>query len=115
MPVVANFVMIRGDDPLLIGSAAVELPFNTGGRDAGHTAFLIFNVRGLNSIVPVKVNNVTVGSLFKTEELSARFATQMVALQGSSLKDGTNELQLEGAGNDQFEIKDVFCFFGQSV
>jgi hypothetical protein len=114
MPVVANFVMIRGDDPLLIGPAAVELPFKTGGRDAGHTALLIFNVRGLDSLVPVKVNNVIVGSLLPQGKLSL-FATQMVALQGSSLKDGTNELQLEGVGNDQFEIKDVFCFFGQSV
>ncbi len=114
MPVVANFVMIRGDDPLLIGRAAVELPFNTGGRDAGHTAFLIFNVRGLDSNVAVKVNNVIVGLLGAHDDLSP-FFTQMVALQGSSLKDGTNELQLEGVGNDQFEIKDVFCFFGQSV
>jgi hypothetical protein len=114
MPVVANFVMIRGDDPLLIGPAAVELPFNTSGRDAGHTALLIFNVRGLNAQVPVKVNNVIVGTLGPRGQLSP-FATQMVALQGSSLKDGTNELQLEGVGNDEFEIKDVFCFFGHSV
>ena len=113
MPVFANFVLIRGDNPLVIGSTAVELPFNTGGRDAGHTALLIFNVRRLDSIVPVKVNNVTVGSLFR-QPLSS-FATQMVALQGTSLKDGTNELQLEGAGNEAFEIKDVSCFFGQSA
>jgi hypothetical protein len=34
---------------------------------------------------------------------------------GQLVEDGTNELQLEADGNDQFEIKDVFCFFGQSV
>jgi hypothetical protein len=79
MPVVPNFVMIRGDDPLPIGSAAVELPFKTGGRDAGHTALLIFTVRGLNSTVPVKVNNVIVGSLTSQgKESPLPFATQMV-------------------------------------
>jgi hypothetical protein len=114
MPVVSDFIQIRGDAPLTIGNTAVEVNFNTGGRNPQHTALLMFNIKGLNSTVPVKVNNTAVGSLTPNSSQTGWF-TQMVALNGSSLKDGTNELQLEAVGNDSFEIKDVMCFFGQSA
>jgi len=92
----------------------VELTFNTGGREASHDALLVFGVKGLNSTVNVKVNNVVVGSLTPNSSQTHWF-TQMVYMGGGSINDGNNELQLEAVGNDVFEIKDVSCFFGQAA
>ena len=114
MPVVSDFIRIVGDSPKSIGNAAVELPFNTGGREASHDALLVFGVKGLNSTVSVKVNNVVVGSLTPNATQTHWF-TQQVYMGGSSIKDGNNELQMEAVNNDGFEIKDVSCFFGQSA
>ena len=94
--------------------SAVELTFNTGGRDAGHDALLVFAVKGLNSTVQVKVNNTVVGSLTPCPT-QAHWITQMVYMVGSQINNGNNELQLEAVNNDSFQIKDVTCFFGQSA
>ena len=114
MPVVGDFIRVVGDNPQTIGSAAVELPFNTGGRDANHDALLVFGVKGLNSTVGVKVNNTVVGSLTPCPTQD-HWITQMVYMIGSQIRNGANELQLEAAGNDSFQIKDVTCFFGQAA
>ena len=114
MPIVSDFIRIVGDSPKAIGNAAVEMAFNTGGRDAGHDALLMFGVKGLNSTVQVKVNNVVVGSL-SPNSTQTHWFTQMVYMGGGSIKDGNNELQLEAINNDAFEIKDVSCFFGQAA
>jgi hypothetical protein len=112
MFIVSDFIQVIGDEPLMITNTAKEVTFDTARRDAAHTALLMFNVKGLNSAVPVLVNNTKVGSLTPTPLQSGWF-TQMVALKGSVLKDGTNEFQLQAAPVDNFEIKDVMCFFGQ--
>ncbi len=114
MPVVGDFIRVVGDSPKPIGSSAVELPFNTGGRDSAHDALLVFGVRGLNSTVQVKVNNTIVGSL-TANSTQAHWFTQMVYMTGAQINSGNNELQLEAVNNDSFEIKDVTCFFGQSA
>jgi hypothetical protein len=114
MPVVSDFIRIVGDAPQNIGNAAVELPFNTGGRNANHDALMVFSVRGLNSTIPVKVNNVEVGSLTPTSTQNHWF-TQMVYMGGARLNSGDNELQLEAVNNDQFQIRQVTCFFGQGA
>jgi hypothetical protein len=114
MAVVSDFIRVVGDSPKTIGNAAVELNFSTGGRNAAHDALLIFNVKGLNSTVTVKVNNVPVGSLTPCSTQTHWF-TQMVYMVGNQINNGTNELQLEAVNNDPFEIKDVSCFFGQGA
>jgi len=140
MPVVCDFIQIVGDAPVTIGDALPvwEANFNTGGRkagtDIGSTAFLIFNVRGLthtNLDVNVKINNVVVGKIYRYGGLNEAertdtaqyWYTQMVALTGSQLKDGNNEIQIEavtfpGGGKnnfDDFQLKNVICFFHQSA
>ena len=114
MPVVSDFIRIVGDNAQTIGSTAVELNFNTGGRHSSHDCLLLFRVKGLNSTVPVKINNVQVGSLDPTSTQNHWF-TQMVYMTGNQIKDGTNEMQLEAVGGDSFQIKQVSCFFGQAT
>jgi hypothetical protein len=111
---VCDFIQVIGDEPLLITNTTKEVNFDTLSRYAQHTALLIFNVKGLNSTVPVLVNNTKVGWLTPIPLQSGWF-TQMVALKGNVLKDGTNELQLQAAPSDNFDIKDVMCFFGQLI
>ena len=50
--------------------------------------------------------------------------TQMVAFNGSDLKNGNNEVQIEAVGFpgsrstnkfDDFQVKDMMCFFHQSA
>ena len=137
MPVLCDFIQIVGDSPVTIGDSlpVFEKTFGTGGRESGSTALLIFNVRGLtfaNQDVSVKVNNQEVGKIFRygglndaeRTDTAKYWYTQMIALQGSTLHDGNNELQIEavgwpGATNtnkfDDFQIKDVMCFFHQAA
>jgi len=114
MPVVCDFTRIVGDATKDIGNAAVEMNFGTGGREAGEDALLIFSVKGLNTTVPVLVNNVNVGSLAPNPTQN-HWYTQMVYLGGNQLNNGTNELQLEAVNNDAFQIRQVSCFFHQAA
>jgi hypothetical protein len=114
MAVVSDYTMIVGDTPKNIGGGVVELPFDTGGRHQPKEAFLIFSVKGLNTVTPVKVNNVEVGKL-QPNPTQGHWYTQMVYMTGSQLNNGANELQLEAVGVDNFQIRQVTCFFGQDV
>jgi hypothetical protein len=132
MPVVSDFTLIQGDTPVTIGDALPvwEKTFNTGGRESGSPAFLIFNVRGLtvtNVNVVVKINNVEVGQIRRyggDGDIANNWYTQMIAVSGSQLNNGNNEIQIQAvgwpgaeAGNlfDDFQLKDVVCFFHQSA
>ena len=132
MPVLSDFTLIRGDDEVTIGDglSVWETTFHTGGRESGAPAFLIFNVRGLthtNVDVEVRVNNAVVGHIRRypgEESTSSYWFTQMIAMNGSTLNDGNNELQINavsfpGATNnnvfDDFQLKDVVCFFHQAA
>lgn len=138
MPVLCDFTQIVGDTPVTIGDGLPvwEASFGTGGRVSTETALLIFNVRGLtyaNTNVNVKINNSTVGQIHRyggltnaeRDDTANYWYTQMIAVSGSTLKaDGNNEIQIEavgfpGATNtnkfDDFQLKDVICFFHQSA
>ena len=132
MPVVADFTLIQGDNPVTIGDGMPvwETTFNTGGRESNSPAFLIFNVRGLthtNVNVNVKINNQVVGQIGRypgQDQTASYWFTQMIAVSGSTLNNGNNELQIDavgwpGATNankfDDFDLKDVVCFFHQSA
>ncbi len=150
MPVVCDFIQIIGDAPVTIGDSNVvlERSFNTGGREGGtgidRTAFLIFNVRGLthaNQDVVVRVNGTQVGTIghyfpggpgVNTNDVNDpsklrhqnHWYTQLIALTGSRLNNGNNELQIEairfpgstGSNTfDDFQLKDMMCFFHQDA
>ena len=91
MPVVADFTLIQGDSVVTIGDALPvwEKTFNTGGRESGSPAILIFNVRGLTLTtvnVVVKVNNVEVGQIRRyggDGDITNNWYTQMIAMNGS--------------------------------
>lgn len=119
MALVCDFIQIVGDAPVNIGATAWEKTFNTGGRKSGtnvdSTALLIFNLKGLTSAeIPVLINNKEVGRIFPYAGANANhWYTQMVALNGSQLNDGNNEIQLE-SNSDSFQIKNMVCFFHQN-
>ena len=118
--ILCDFVEIVGDTPINVTSTAQTINFNTGGRIASGTqssAFLLFNVRGLTNprLVPVRVNDRNVGSIFPYSNSNVSYwYTQMIALTGNQLNSGDNQILLEAVDNDQFEIKNMVCFFHQS-
>lgn len=136
MAVLCDFIEIVGDSSVTIGDSQPvwEKAFNTGGRNSSGTALLIFNIKGLTyatSSVAVKINNTTVGNLYpykckddaERDIVSQNWYTQMISVSGSTIKDGNNEIQINAVGYpgatssnmyDDFQIKNVVCFFHQS-
>lgn len=137
MPVLCDFTQIVGDAPVNIGDALPvwEKNFNTGGRHRDGTAFIIFNIRGLtyaDANIDVKINNRSIGRIYPypclndadRNNVARHWYTQMIAMNGSELNNGDNEIQINAVGFagsnnanrfDDFEIKDVMCFFHQSA
>jgi len=116
MTVLCDFNQIIGDTPKTVaptsGSAEVPLPdFNSGGRESGATSLIMCSVRNLGGSASVRVNGNDVGSLTATP--GTTWITQLVALNGSNLNNGNNEIVLRNV-TDEFQIKDVMCFFHQS-
>jgi hypothetical protein len=120
MPVLSDFIQIVGDGsvniPVVAGAAEVPVPtngepFNTGGREAGSTALLMYSVRNMTGSAQVFVNGDQVGSITPTS--GALWTTQMIALAGNRLNNGNNQLVLRNV-TDAFNLKDVMCFFHQS-
>lgn len=132
MPVVCDIQFVHGvgtgvkigDD----GNHPIwEIQFNTGGRYKNGQAVLIFMVRGLtgNNNADVLVNNQFVGRIANYPGASpSHWYMQMINITGGPLKDGNNELQINavpathpGEGNvyDDFEVKNVICFFQQEA
>lgn len=134
---VSDFIEIVGDSPITIGDNLPlwEKSFSTLGRTQTLSALLIFNVRGLTyatSDVEVKINNKSVGTIrhygglsdADKNETAKHWYTQMIALSGIDLIDGTNEIQIlavkypgsAGADTfDDFSLKNVVCFFHRVV
>jgi len=118
MAVVSDFITIVGDAPKTITVTEVDLPFNTGGRraanDASGHAVVFLTVKGLRNSAPVKVNNDKIGELSPHTDQNGWYV-QMIALPGSVLNDGNNVLELEAHPGDNYQVKDVFCFFHQNA
>lgn len=117
MPVLCDFIQLVGDGgksiPKTEGSAEVPLPdFNTGGREAGSTALLVYSVQNLAGSARVFINGDEVGTITATS--GSVFSTQLIAVSGNQLKDGNNEIVLKNV-TDPFTIKDLICFFHQSA
>jgi hypothetical protein len=91
----------------------VPLPdFNTGGREAGSTALLVYSVRNLTGSAQVFINGHNVGTITATS--GSVFFTQLIAVSGNQINDGNNEIVLRNV-TDPFTIKDLICFFHQSA
>jgi hypothetical protein len=130
-------VTIGDSNPVWSGS------FNTGGREAGQPGFLIFNVRGLTHSdldVPVSINGTQVGTIHNYRpggsgidttnvnqpekfRQADHWYTQMIAFTGTQINDGDNRIQIQAVQFpentqtnrfDEFEIKNLVCFFHQS-
>ena len=139
MPVLADFELLVGNTPVTIGDPPFgkrwEKTFSTVGRHVGSYALLIFNVRGLtytNEDVPVIINKKTVGMIFRYGGLdtAARtengnyWYTQLITLHGNEINDGSNTIAIEAANwsgaaagrlYDDFELKDMFCFYQKAA
>lgn len=145
MPNLCDFTQVVGDRPVNIGDREplFERTFGTGGRQRS-PAFLIFNVRHLTHSdlnVPVSINGHEVGFIHnyrpggpdidrtdgsqpeKYRQID-HWYTQMIAFPGSQLDRGENTIQIQAtqfpensARNkyDDFQIKDMFCFFHQGA
>lgn len=140
MLVVCDNETIRGDTPIVIGDSNPiwETHFNSHACVGGKTAFLIFNVRRLAHAVesvPVKINDTEVGRIYPYALPNGEhntvnenhWFTQMIAFSSDVLNDGLgpqNKLEIQavsfpGATGsnalDDFELKDIICFFHQQV
>lgn len=136
MSISAQFTQIIGDAPVTLSDAnrLWEKTFSTAGRVANGPAFLIFNVRHLTfatAPVVVSINNAAAGYIHPYPELNdadrnngaSHWHTQLIAVAGSQLNNGSNEIQVQAAtfpnpgnpGNlfDDFEIKNCLCFYHQ--
>jgi len=114
--VLADFTQILGNGPVTVRQtpAGAEFPigsFDTGGRLSNQTALLIFSARNLTGSAAVSINDVTVGTITATP--SGFSSTQIVSVSGSELRDGANRIVLKNV-TDDFEIKNLICFFHQS-
>lgn len=137
MALVSDFTVIQGNADHLVGDPATlwEQNFNVWGYKEGSQAMLIFMVKGLTYAtegVDVKINNKVVGQIFPyrwpTKEMrnaaASHYYTQIINIGGDALTPGKNELQIEAIGFpeesgsnkfDNFEIRDLMCFFQQAV
>ena len=120
MPVLADWIQIVGDAsiaiPVVNGPAEVPVPlngnpFNTGGRNADSTGLLIFSVRNMTGSAQVFINGSEVGSITPTS--GTLWSTQLIAVSGSQLNAGNNQLTLRNV-TDAFNLKDLMCFFHQA-
>ena len=117
MPVVSDFIQIIGDSGQAISQTAagaeVPLPdFNTSGREGNLTALLVYSAKNLAGSAQVFINNHNVGTITATS--GAVFSTQLIAVSGSQLNNGNNEIVLRNV-TDPFTIKDLVCLFHQSA
>jgi hypothetical protein len=114
--ILCDSIEIVGNAPRAVNQTSpgseVRLPcFNTGGRVSNHTALLLFSARNLEGGAQVFINNHLVGGIAATP--GSVFSTQLIAVSGSKLNDGKNEIVLRSV-TDPFEIKDLICLFHQT-
>ncbi len=130
MPVVSDFVVIQGDETKKIGDGATlwEKNFGTGGCKTDEYAFLMLMVKQLSHStepVNVKINNKVIGKIFPHLGADGEYwFTEIMNIEKGTLKDGSNELQIEAIGHpgstagnmyDDFYVRDVICFFKQEA
>ncbi|HEY0604374.1 MAG TPA: hypothetical protein VGD58_15745 [Herpetosiphonaceae bacterium] len=129
MPVVSDFVVIRGDNNLQIGDDQLghTLAFNTEGRHTNGEAYLVLMVRALTQAVTnaeVTLNGERIGQIFHHNEAPlGHWFTQIINIGAGRLNDGDNNLRLgvvpnaqDGGGNfDDYLVRNIVCHFKRNV
>ncbi len=131
MPVVSDFVVIQGDNPVVVGEPPKDEfndTFNTGGRWPNGGAILMLMVRGLTATdknVSVVINGKPVGWIYNHKGANKNhWFTQIINIGKGVLKNGNNSIRIEGVswkgakpGNiiDDFAMKNIICFFQQNA
>jgi hypothetical protein len=125
MPVLCDFTVIQ-DGIVTIGDGGPEFvkSFGTGGRHNSQ-ALLMINVRGLtDNFAQVQINNTPIKALQpSTQANSGQWFSQHMVIPSHLLSpvEGNNQIRIKrvsetGAGGgsfDDFEVRDVVCFFHQ--
>ena len=135
MPIVSDFIHIQGDgngDPgsnVRIGDGNIvrEWTFQTGGRHANGTAYIVLMVKGMtvtDNHAEVRLNNQHLGYILNNKGGSVNeWQTQILSFTGDRLNNGSNELEIHGVtytggGNDNFDdfyLRNIICHFHQSA
>ena len=129
MPVVSDFIKIVGDSNQRVGDGAQprKFNFNTGGRHAPGTAYIIMMVKGMTvtaNHAEVHLNDKHVGWIFNNNGGGVNeWQTQMVHFNGSDLNNGNNQVELRGVTYpggvddhlDDYFVRNVICHFHQDV
>jgi len=143
MPVLCDFAEIVGNEPIQIGDSRhhFQQEFHTGGRIASRPCFLIFNVKHLTHTetpVEISINGNRVGEIQpyfpggdgisssddqpEKWRQAPHWYTQMIAFNGQEIRRGKNRIDIDavelpnpGERNkyDDFQIKNMMCFFHQ--
>jgi hypothetical protein len=127
MPVLCDFTVIQ-DGTVIVGDSgpAFSKNFSTGGVHNAQ-ALLMINVQGLtDNFAQVIVNGLTVKGLMPSPDgNSGQWFSQHMVLPSSLLSpvDGNNKLEIKrvletGGGEGQFDdfnVRDIVCFFHQST
>jgi hypothetical protein len=125
MPVVSDFTTIHWDDngSVKIGPTTNDKwqeNFNTGGRHAAGSAYIIIELRRLKNSEDalVEVNGDGVGLLTGNKGgPDDQWQTQILSFKGSTLKDGNNAIKVTPRVSleKQCQIRNVICHFHQDT
>ena len=121
MPVVSDFTTIRSDGPdststVTVGPGSWNAEFDTGGRHAPGTAYIAFELRGMEQAsqkAEVTLNGDDIG--FLTGGSPNQWATQIMSVPGSALNNGNNLIAVGPVANQPFQLRNVICHFHQDT
>lgn len=119
--VLADFTYLVGDGPVTVpvtsvsNQVAFSRTFHTGGIRTDQPVMLMFSVRNMGTgQADVFINDNDVGNV--TSTLQGTFTTQTIIIgkgEDAEFKgDQQNEFAIKNVSND-FQIKDIVCFFHQ--
>lgn len=138
MPIVADFIKLRGDTRVRIGDNGLtswEETFSIPLAKTDAVAVLTFMVKGLNAQSPdeatwtedvdVKINNQVVGAIKTYPGADVRYwYSQTILIEKNVLLAGENEIEIHAATHpdpavgkiyDDFSLKDVILYFKEEV
>lgn len=133
MPVVSDFTRIVGDKDIIVppdtdpDNNRVVFTFNTGGRHAPASAYIILMVRGMNQTsqnAKVLLNKKNIGVIFNNKGgRGMKWQTQIIHFDGGDLNNGDNDITFMSVPIDKdkpffpdhYVIRNVICHFHQDV
>ena len=126
MPVLADFTVITSSTKV-VDEQPRKWTFNTGGRQPGGKGLLMLETNGVPPgalVASVRLNGQELGKI--ETRTSEGFITRLFTFDGSVLKDGDNELQIDPAMRISppptsgdltagFTVRHIVCFFNQAA